>query len=138
MTPEAIATRTNVITISPNTVQPWPRTISRERPNDSPADLPSMTMTATTIDQIVSRKSPGTTRSRRPIPIARPAMIPAAIRAGSRGGAAVSSRRVGKRRDEIEHGVDDQRGQEEAAEVSPVERPGLAQNVPDLHAPTLT
>ena len=85
ITPEATAMMTNVTMISPNTSQPWPRTISRERPKASPADLPSITITATSIDQIVSRKRPGTMKRINPTAIPSPARIPATISAGKRG-----------------------------------------------------
>ena len=88
ITPEATATMTNVTMISPNTAQPCPRTISRERPKASPADLPSITITATSIDQIVSRKRPGTMRRINPMAIPIPARIPPTISAGKRGATA--------------------------------------------------
>ena len=77
--PEAIATSRNVSRIRPKTFQPLPRTTSRDRLNDSPADLPSITITGISIDQIVSRKRPGTIRRIRPIAIPMPARRPATI-----------------------------------------------------------
>ncbi len=49
----------------------------RLRPNDSMAPLRSMTITGASSAQIVIRKSPGTMRSTKPMPIASPPRNPA-------------------------------------------------------------
>ena len=50
----------------PNTVQPWPRTSSRDRPNAAKTPGFSTTITGATTAQMVIRKSPGTIRRRKP------------------------------------------------------------------------
>ena len=60
-----------------NTVQPCPRTSSRERPNDSRAPRFSTTITGAITAQIVSRNRPGTISRMSPSAMPRPARSPA-------------------------------------------------------------
>ena len=83
----------NISTMSPKTFQPLPRTSSRLRENDSPAERCSRTITGMITAQIVIRKRPGTMRRMSPIVIASPARMPATatgdeVLAGAREGLA--------------------------------------------------
>ena len=66
MIPDAIADRIAVTTTTPKTVQPCPRTSSRERENDSPTCFPSRTITGTIKHHQVKKIRPGTMKQHQP------------------------------------------------------------------------
>jgi hypothetical protein len=82
---EAIARMRMVRSISARTGQLEPFTSCHDRPNASPADFFSSTITGTMKIQRVSRISPGTIRSTNPKAMPSAAMTPAAINDGRSG-----------------------------------------------------
>ena len=64
---------------TPNTVHPWPRTSSRDRPNASPTPFSSSTITGTIRHHQVRRIRPGTISRISPMVMPIPASTPARI-----------------------------------------------------------